>query len=407
MAKRLIIFQVIILAAALMIVLAGCDKDDYPPSLYDPDYVSKGAAVINSVDPSALALSGVTVITINGANFSPVKDDNLVFFNAEKGTVLEATETTLKVRAPIYAADSVAMRVAVQGAVLFSNIWPYSLEPAQEPLITLTSAEVPWAVATDAEGNVYTSMVISNAGAGVKKIAAGSDKFVDFAPKGGETYYTAMKIGPGGTLYGVRNVKGIFSYKAGDAKPAVFASTGLGNIMDIDFDASKNLWGVGNNPDVYRIKPDKSVAKFAFKANLRAVRVYNNYLYVAGDQDKIVKVWRFPINGEDLGAVEEVLNFTDKVGGNFAIYCLTFSADGYMYIGTDAPAAIYLLSPGGALEPLYPGQFVPKVLSFAWGLGTDLFMTREVTIEAEKVKYQQLVFRINTQKEGAPQFGIL
>jgi len=150
MAKRLIIFQVIILAAALMIVLAGCDKDDYPPSLYDPDYVSKGAAVINSVDPSALALSGVTVITINGANFSPVKDDNLVFFNAEKGTVLEATETTLKVRAPIYAADSVAMRVAVQGAVLFSNIWPYSLEPAQEPLITLTSAGATCAVATDA-----------------------------------------------------------------------------------------------------------------------------------------------------------------------------------------------------------------------------------------------------------------
>ncbi|HNY92591.1 MAG TPA: IPT/TIG domain-containing protein [bacterium] len=407
MAKRLILFQVIILAAALMIVLAGCDKDEYPPSLYDPDYVSKGAAVISSVNPSALALSGVTEIVINGTNFSPVKENNLVFFNAEKGTVLEATESMLKVRAPIYASDSVALRIAVQGAVLFSNIWPYKLEPAQEPLVKFTTAEVPYAVATDAEGNVYTSMVLSNAGAGVKKIAAGSDKFVDFAPKGGETYYSAMKIGPGNTLYGVRNVKGIFTYKAGDAKPAVFASSGLGNIIDIDFDANKNVWGVGNNTDVYRVKPDKSVAKFAFKANLRAVRVYNNYLYVAGDIDKVVKVWRFPINGDELGAVEEVFNFTDKVGANFAIYCITFSADGYMYIGTDAPAAIYLLTPGGALEALYPGQFVPKVISFAWGLGTDLFMTREVTIEAEKVKYQQLIFRINTQKEGAPQFGIL
>nr|HPG84865.1 IPT/TIG domain-containing protein [bacterium] len=189
MAKRLILFQVIILAAALMIVLAGCDKDEYPPSLYDPDYVSKGAAVISSVNPSALALSGVTEIVINGTNFSPVKENNLVFFNAEKGTVLEATESMLKVRAPIYASDSVALRIAVQGAVLFSNIWPYKLEPAQEPLVKFTTAEVPYAVATDAEGNVYTSMVLSNAGAGVKKIAAGSDKFVDFAPKGGETYY--------------------------------------------------------------------------------------------------------------------------------------------------------------------------------------------------------------------------
>ena len=399
MAKRFIAIQGIILVAAVLFMLAGCEND-YPPSLYDPNSKGTNTAVIAAVDPASVALSGVTVITITGANFSTIKEDNLVYFNAVKGTVLDASATQLTVRAPIYAADSIAIRIAVKGAALFSNSWRYKLEPAQEIAFKLGATDVPYAICVDAEGSLYASMVISNTAVGVKKFVGG--KLTDFAPRGGETFYSSLKIGPDNVLYGVRNVKGIFTYKSGDAKPGVFASTGLGNIVDIDFDANKNLWGVGNNPEIYRIKPDKSIVKFAFKANLRAVRIYNNYLYAAGILDNITRIWRFPFSGEDLGAAEEVLNFTEKVGGGSTIYCITFSADGYMYIGTDAAAAVYILSPSGSLEPLYPGQFVPKTYSFAWGKGADLFMTREA-FGADV----QTIIRINTQKEGAPTYGIL
>lgn len=408
MSKRFILIQAVLLVAALMFMLTGCEND-YPPSLYDPNYKADQPAVITTVEPADLALSGVTVITFTGSNFAPVKDDNIVYFNGAKGTILEATTGKLVVKAPIYAADSVVIRVAVRGAELFSNGWPYRLEPAQESAVKLTSAELPYALATDAEGNLYASMVISNAGAGVKKIAKGTTGFVDYAPKGGETFYSAIKMGPGNVMYCARNVKGVFSIASPGAKPGVFVSSGLGNIYDLDFDANKNLWGVGNNTDLYRMKPDKAMTKFPFKANLRAVRVYNNYLYVAGDLDKVTKVWRFPFVGEDLGPVEEVLNFTDKIGGGTStIHCMTISADGYIYLGSDAPEAIFVASPSGGFEALYPGQFLPKIISMAWGMGTDLFVTREAKSDSEgKLINQQLIFRVNTQKQGAPQYGIL
>lgn len=406
MGKRFIIVQAILLVAALMLVLAGCDSNDYPPSLYDPNAKTSAAAVISAVDPASVALSGVTMITFTGSNFSTVKEDNIVYFNAEKGTVLEASSTMLKVRAPIYVSDSIAIRIAVKNSELFSNKWTYKLEAAQENLLTLTPAEIPYGIATDAAGNVYASLIVSNAGAGVKIVTPGAEKYVDYAPKGGETFWTAMKMGPGNVLYCARNLKGIFTIAAAAAKPATFASSGLGNIYDLDFDASHNLWGVGNNTDIYRVKPDKSITKFPFTANLKSVRVYNGYLYVAGKKDNADKVWRFAINGETLGAAEEYFDFSAKVGGGASVYCITFSADGYMYVGTDAAEAIFIVSPTGSFEPLYPGQFFPKTLLFAWGPGASLYMTREQVLEGDQIKYAQTIIRINTQKESAPYYGL-
>ncbi|HNW58078.1 MAG TPA: IPT/TIG domain-containing protein [bacterium] len=406
MGKRFIILQAIFLVAALIFVLAGCDSNDYPSSLYDPNAKTSSPAVISAVEPASVALSGVTLITFTGSNFSTVKEDNIVYFNAEKGTVVEASATQLKVRAPIYVSDSIAIRIAVKNAEIFSNKWPYKLEAAQVNLLTFTPAEIPYGIATDATGNVYASLVVSNAGAGVKIVTPGAEKYVDYAPKGGETFWSAMKMGPGNVLYCARNLKGIFSIAAAATKPATFVSSGLGTIYDLDFDVNHNLWGVGNNTDIYRIKPDKSITKFPFTANLKSVRVYNGYLYVAGKKDGADKVWRFPFNGQDLGAVEEYFDFSAKVGGGYGVYCITFSADGYMYVGTDAPEAIFLVSPTGSYEPLYPGQFFPKTLLFAWGPGSNLYMTREQVLEGETIKYAQTIIRINTQKESAPYYGL-
>lgn len=385
----------------MLFILAGCEENEYPDSLYNPDASYKAAAEITAVDPPNLALSGVTVVTITGKNFSPVLDENIVFFDAERGTILEGSATQLVVRAPIYAADSCVIRVSVKGAILFSNKWNYTLEPAQEPLVAFTAAEQPWAITADAAGNIYTSMVISNAGVGIKKISP-DGVLEDYAPKGGETKYSALKMGPGGVIYAARIAKAIFTIPAAGQKPVNWVTSGLGTIYDLDFDANKNIWAVGNNTDIYRVKQDKSIAKFPFKADLRSVRVFNGYVYVAGKQDNAEKVWRFPLNGEELGAVEEYFDFSGKVSTEYSVYCITFSADGYMYVGTNAPNALYLVHPDGNFEVLYPGQFLPKALVFAWGAGTNLYYTREATATTP-----QLIIRLNTLKQSAPYYGIL
>ena len=88
----------------------------------------------------------------------------------------------------------------------------------------------------------------------------------------------------------------------------------IGNIYDLDFDASGNLWAGGNNPAIYRIKQDKSVKQFPFTCNARSIRVYDGYLYVGGKVDTTEGVWRAQIiNSDSLGAFEKYFDFSATI----------------------------------------------------------------------------------------------
>jgi len=390
-----------------LLVIAGCEND-YPASLYDPNDKGNPTPVINSVEPADIALAGVTTITINGTNFSPEIAKDIVYFNAAKGTILEASEARLVVQAPIYSADSVLIRVAVQGAELFGAYnHAFRLEPAQQDAAKWGPNDVPWACTTDAEGSIYSSFMVGAAGVGIKKIDL-DGVVTDYAPKGGETKYSAMKMGPGGIIYAARIVKAIFQVQAGQ-KGVAWVSSGIGTIVDLDFDSYKNLWGVGNNDKIYRIKPDKSVKAFDFKANLRTVRIFDNFVYAAGNMDGVEKVWRFPITGNgEVGAVEEYFNYSTAVGSTIpVINAINFALDGTLYIGTDAAEAIFLVSPSKTMTALYPGQFKPKTVNFSWGKDAAGNYIRLIAVREATDTDVQSLFWINTQKEGAPYYGIL
>src|SRR5206468_7983742 len=101
-----------------VIFIAGC-KENIPPSLYDPNAIGGAAPTITNVSPPDSALAGVTAVTITGANFSSVKENNSVFFNDLRATVLVATPTQLRVTAPILVKDTVFIKIAVVGSDLF------------------------------------------------------------------------------------------------------------------------------------------------------------------------------------------------------------------------------------------------------------------------------------------------
>ncbi|MDZ7288572.1 MAG: IPT/TIG domain-containing protein [candidate division KSB1 bacterium] len=407
MRKILIRSPLVVFLSLILVVVVSC-RNDYPPSLYNPNEPTGTAPVITSISPTDGALAGVSVVTITGSNFSAKKEENFVWFNNLQAQVLEASVTQLKVKAPVLVGDSIKVKVAVHKVALFSNIMLYKLEPAVAELVKFVAADEPWGIACDAEGNVYASLVSYNVGVGVKKITP-AGVISDYAPKGTELKYSALKMGPNGVLYAARIQRVIFQIPAGGGPPAVFVSTGLGTIYDLDFDSAKNIWAGGSNDFIYRVKPDKSVKSFPFKANVRSVRVFKDggteYVYLAGNRDGLEKVWRLPIiSADEVGAEEEYFNFSAIAAGP-AIYAITFAADGDMYLGTDAPEAIFVIHPDKSYEPLYPGLFQPKTLLFAWGKGTELYLTREKTTDAAGKITPQTILRINTKKNGAPYYG--
>ncbi|MEK6572545.1 MAG: hypothetical protein AABZ61_14320, partial [Bacteroidota bacterium] len=135
--------------------------------------------------------------------------------------------------------------------------------------------------------------------------------------------------------------------------------------------------------------------------NVRSLRVYNGYVYIAANADNVDKIWRFPIISSDsLGPAEIYFNFSEKYGVSGAgAYAITFSSDGEMYVGTDGPAGIILVHPDKSWEQYYPGLFQPQTLLFAWGSGSTLYLTRSGTVASHTI------FKVNTQKTSAPYYG--
>lgn len=377
-------------------VMSGC-KEDPPTSLYDDPTTNVGTApqpVVSAVDPPGAALAGVTTVTISGSNFSAVKDENIVYFDATKANILSASATQLVVRAPTLVKDSVTLRVMVYKAVLSSTPRQYKLLAAVTEYGNLGKLEDPYAIATDAAGNMYVSI----SGSGVKKVTPDGTRTDYSAHAAGVTKWSAMKIGPAGVLYTARILRVIYQVPAGGGAPVIWVTgSSIGNIYDMDFDASGNLWAGGNNPAIYRIKQDKSVKQFPFTCNARSIRVYDGYLYVGGKVDTTEGVWRAQIISSDsLGAFEKFFDFSAKYPG-YAVNAVTFAADGDMYIGTDAPEALIVVHPSKAAEPLYPGLFSPTTLLFTWGNADDLYMIRTLN--------NPRLLRVTMLKNGAPYYG--
>lgn len=392
-----------------LLALISCNEDP-TPSLLDLIGPSGSNPQITSIEPPNEALAGVTKVVINGSNFSADTSVNLVFFGTTRAKVLEASANRLVVLAPNVLGDSLTIKVAAEGD-LYSNKVQYSLRPAVSIYYTeFQDFEKPHAITIDENGNLYVSLE----GRGTKKIDTNLE-LLDYAPKGSETYWSSMKLGPSNTIYSARLSRGVWQvFENTQPTSAPWAITPTGTrIDDIDFDANLNIWGGGggNSNVIIMIKPDGSFKTFPFQANVRSVRVFNNNLYVGGNKDGSEGVWSFPIISSDsIGASSLYYNVSQNYSGA-SVNAITFSADGDLYIGstvnTNNPAAIITVHPDKTSEELYAGLIKtslvndansganPDIEAFAWGTDNFLYFTqRGFTI-----------FKLDMQKLGAPHYG--
>jgi len=396
-----------VLLVPVLLLVSGC-QNEQTANIYDPGASSPAPQpTITSISPT-VGLAGVTTITINGTNFSAVKEANTVYFETTQATVLTAGATMLTVKAPNLVKDSVRIRVQTSGAWLFSNTVLCKLDAAVSELPGLGNTDEIWGTTTDAAGNIYACLVTDGVGMGIKKFTPAGVKS-DYAPSGGVTKWSSLKMGPSGELYLARILRAIYKITAAGASPSIWVSFGnLGTVFDMDFDQSKNLWAAGNNTPVYRIASDKNVKAFAFEANVRAVRAYNGYVYFGGfvTADNAEKVVRFKIvNSDSLGPREDMFNLTASPlgGAGKAIFAINFNTDGDMYVGTDAANPIIIVHPNGTAEALHPGVLSPAMHVFASG-GSVLYAVRG-TPAGGIVSTSGKLFKINPLKTLAPYYG--
>lgn len=388
--------RIIYLAALITLgfIIYGCNQESAPSLFLEKD--AGATPAVSSVLPANEALAGVTDITINGSNFSTVKEDNLVYFGTAKATVLQATTTQLIVKAPNLIKNDLDLKISVKGAEKFSTPVKYNLLEAVGVYYAFTKGvDDPMTVTVDKNENVLVYIKDQ----GVRKI--GTDgKLSVWAPRGAESFFFDMKIGPNNILYGTRNLRAIFKVEEGKppATHAVISRTTVA-LIAIDFDENKNLWTGGSGGYLYSITPALVIKEFPIDYTISAMRVYNGYLYVAGKKDSEEAVYRYKINSnESLGDKEKYFDIGAayglqkvKVGG------LAFSSDGDLIIGTDQADA-FILFRNGSASSLYPGLIGPYARSMGWGINKNLFYVRESPEAFTLV-------RVDMQKLSAPYYG--
>jgi len=370
MKKRLIRLIRTATAASLAALFSGCEYD-IPSSIYP----AGGAAdpVIGSVAPDS-ATGGVMEIRIQGTHFSPEAGRNFVYFGQTPGTVLGASEQELLVMRPLDLSGAVTLQVAVAGAFGTSRFGPFQLE---QGIFEIGEFELVYSIAIDAAENLYAA------------VDKPMKTIMRVTPDGALAEYgtldfknaPSMRAGPGGFLYVQKNdSKSLYRIPPGGGAAEEFLMHKK-KVSYFDFDANGNIFAGGGGDGLCATKPDGSASVLAgdyVDRVIRAVRVYEDYVYVGVSEPAPGGIWRNRILSADgqLGDNELVLECTGPLAGNL-ISDITFSDDGDLYVATDRdPDPVLVLHGDGTLETLYPGRLESPATQLCWGNGNYLYMNK-------------------------------
>ncbi|MCB0281696.1 MAG: hypothetical protein H6627_03575 [Calditrichae bacterium] len=422
-----------------LFTLLAFSCSDIPNNDVYPAAFGEGATpVITALNPADSTLAGVGNIEIVGKNFSPVLSENFVYFGKDfRANLLEASENRLLVASPNLA-GSMQIKVSTLNADLFSPPFPkndtvlvageidtiivnnYKLKPAVASIGNIlagASADEIYGLAVDADENVFIY---------IGRLGASKAKLKKITPAG-ETITlseelqfdrpNAMRMGPGGDMYiavFAGRVKGIF--KLDQAGISTSFATTTTKPQDIDIDQNGNLW-VAAEQNIIRISSDAAkndVVESVEVNNLTAVRVYNGFLYYAGNDltSGVQKIWKSEIQGDILAARDTVLNIANtSFPQNTTISALTFSEDGKMYVSfsnaeRNIVNAIRTYDETAGEGVLYDGLVNSDVEAMAWGNATNIYAIRQYYVSVEGVaKIHSQLFRIDVGESGAPYFG--
>ena len=411
--KSLFIKQ-ILFGLVLTILNIQC-TEDVTPVLYSEEDIG-ATPVILSMEPTQ-GLAGVTEIKIIGENFSAEAVNNIVNFGSIPAKIIRASTNELIVLAPDLVGDSINVKISVLGAEKFSDPVLYKLDAAVAELYPFQAFQEASAITTDEFGNIYFSLVEDNAGKGIKKLTPDGE-ILDYAPiGGGETFFWSLKYKTGGTLYGVRGLHAIFEITEGNPAAIFVVFSRANKMSDLDFDKDQNIWTAGKGGKIFRVTPDKDIKSFDFEDDVSAIRIFDDYLYLAAKSDGNQNIVRIPIiSADSLGEAEVYFQFSSNVEAGKEVESFTFAADGSMYIATSLIATtedpmdpIMFVNTDGSFGTWYPNLIGSYSSSITWGPGINAFIVRDKYVktvgEEDVTVFTQTILKLNMERLGAPEFG--
>ncbi len=401
-------FAIFLFLWVFLIIITGCEYK-IPQAIWQPQGKGTPNPIISQVDPPRWAFAGVTSIKITGQNFSENVENNSVYFNNKRGTILSCTPTEILVKAPYLKElikDSLKIQISVEKAYLPAIYFPYQLKEASVLYGDFDShLDVIFSIAVDANEDVYAMMkgktVVKISPNGTKDEEWGSTVF----PKASQ-----MRVGPDGYLYLQRsNNQSLYRIAPEGGKTVEWVKVDK-KVRFFDFDEYHNIYLGGTVSGIFVVYPDGTykATNMYEDYDIKAIRVYDNYLYVLayykGSDINIPSrgIWRSRISDAQGNLTNPELVVDWSTTGNYAaveFYDLTFASDGDMYVGTAYRDPILVVHPDGSTEPLYPGTLIPDADQLVWGNANYMYVNRTGSSEIRNL------VRIDMNKEGAIYYG--
>jgi len=407
---------VILLVAALIAVMAGCEFDVAQPRWYE-SLPATDVVTITGIDP-AEATPGVNFITIPGTNFTgaidtiDIQNENVdtsfiyngVYFDRVLAEAVEFSATTIKVRRPNLASNSCIVKVVSNSALLVAKYpAPYRIDPVLQRYGTFLDNVALAVVAVDRDENLY---VVETSTKYIYKVAPNGDK---------ANIATATRVpmdaslGPDGNLYLPENNRAIDKVDLAAGTVSRWTQLPSGKVVKFgDFGDNGYFYTGGTRTDLVIVPFDLSTtpttAGFYASDEILAIRFYNGNIYVvsrpSGSSDP-PKIWRHPIDATGkVGAQELVLDM--RATGEFSSRSITafaFAANGAIYLATDSTNPILIVDPAtGMIDFFYKHILLPYCKHLAWGNGTYLYMISGDT----NLNQEWTVYRIDMGTTGTP-----
>lgn len=326
----------------LSMLFTACDEDRTPSIYPGRDKLPiEGTPVISSVSPADSAIAGITLVTIKGENFSTVPENNIVYFGSEPGKIVSSTANEIKVVAPNAPKDSLTIQISVRGAELFNESpYNYKLVPPSGNAFPFKDFEVPYGIAFK-NNVIYFSLQFDNKAYGIFQFTRGEELYQTYAPKGPETFFKNMVIGPDDLLYVARaTTYALFRVEPNSSSRELLvkSSSKDSKFYDVEFDKKHYLWGAGQGGIILRADiSTKEKREYLFDHEIAAIRVFNDYLYAAVNDLNERAIWRFPITVDnDLGTPEKYCVINDSnFDLGYSLSAIEISSDGVILVGTN------------------------------------------------------------------------